>query len=171
VVLVNRPTSDDLTEIDSKPGAFWMGWWRNVQMIVWVKGATLDVVERMDRAAIARGTDAAKASVVHLITPDAGPPQSDARDALVEVTRRHGGSVACAGVVIERSGLMGMAVRSAVTGLIIVAPKHYRVKVFDSIDLCAPWICEQHERVTGAPLVAAELVDALNKARAIALPG
>jgi hypothetical protein len=168
---VTRPTSDDLTEIDSKPGAFWMGWWRNVQIVVWVQGATLDVVERMDRAAVARGADASKASVVHLITPDAGPPQSDAREALVEVTRRHGSSVACAGVVIERSGLMGMAVRSAVTGLIIVAPKHYRVKVFDSIEQCAPWICEQHERVTGAPLLAAELVAELHKAHKIAVPG
>jgi hypothetical protein len=145
--------------------------WHNVQLIVWVKGATLDAVERLDRAATARGTEASKASVVHLITPEAGPPQTDARDAFVEVTRRHGNSVACGGVIIERSGLMGMAVRSAVTGLIILAPKHYRVKVFDSIEQCSPWICEQHERVTGTPLIAAELAGAMHKARAIALPG
>jgi hypothetical protein len=156
--------------MDAKPGVFWMGFWRNVQVIVWVKGATLDVVERLKRAAESRGTDSGKASVVHLITPDAGPPQADAREAMAELTRSHGDSVACAGVVIERGGLMGMAVRSAVTGLIIVAPKHYRVKVFDSIEQCAPWICEQHERVTGTRLLGTELAGALQKARGLALP-
>ena len=168
---VTRPSSEELAEVDSKPGAFWMGWWRNVQIIVWVKGATLDAVERMDKVATARSADASKSSVVHMITADAGPPESDAREAFIEVTRRHGASVACAAVIIERSGLMGMAVRSAVTGMIILAPKHYRVKVFDAIDQCAPWLCEQHERVTGTQLIAAELAATLKKARAIALPG
>lgn len=167
---MTRPSSEELVEIDSKPGAFWMGWWRNVQVIIWVKSATVDAVERMDKAAVARAADASKSSIVHMITADAGPPTADAREALADVTRRHGASVACAGVIIERSGLMGMAVRSAVTGLIILAPKHYRVKVFDAIDQCAPWVCEQHERVTGAQLVAAELADTLQKARGIAVP-
>lgn len=168
---MTRPSSEELVEVDSKPGAFWMGWWRNVQIVVWVKTATLDAVERIDKAAVARSAVTAKSSIVHMITPDAGPPEADARDAFIEVARRHGESVACGAVIIERSGLLGMAVRSAVTGLIILAPKHYRVKVFDAIDQCAPWLCEQHERVTGAQLMAEELAETLKKARAMALRG
>ena len=139
-------------------------------MIVWIKGATLSAVQCVDRAAVVRNEAATKSSIVHLITPGAGPPEPNAREAFVEVTRRYGESVASAGVIIERSGLLGMAVRSAVTGMIILAPKHYRVKVFDSIDDCAPWLSEQHERVTGTLLRAAELSGALHKARSIALP-
>jgi hypothetical protein len=167
---VTGQSSEDLAEIDSIPGGIWIGSWRSVQVIVWIKGATLDAVRRVDRAASARAEAGLKSSVVHLITPNAGPPESDAREAFIEVTKRYGESVSCSGVIIERSGLLGMAVRSAVTGMIILAPKHYRVKVFDSIDDCAPWLSEQHERVTGTPLAAAELSDALHKARSTALP-
>jgi hypothetical protein len=158
-----------LEVLGSKRGSFWFGAWGDVNLLVWLQPATLEAVARLDRIAEQQDQTQRKRSTVHVLTSEAGPPDNAAREALVELHSKRTGNVACAGVIIERTGLMGMAVRSAVTGLIILAPKHFRIKVFDTIDQCSPWIAEQHERVTGGPLSAAELGEAMRKARSLAI--
>jgi hypothetical protein len=85
------------------------------------------------------------------------------------MNERWGHAVGCGAVVIERGGLAGIALRSAVTGIIILAPKHYRVKVFDAFEPCAPWVADQHMRVTSEQLDAAELLKNLHHARRAAV--
>lgn len=155
--------------MDSEPGAFWFGAWRNINLLVWLHGATLDAVSRLDRTNPAR-TQAhpEKLTTVHIVTESAGPPDPDARDAINAMHLHWGHTVGCGAVVIERSGFVGVAVRSVIAGMILLAPKHYRVKVFDSIEPAAPWLVEQHARTTSVQTTAAELLSVLRAARTAA---
>ncbi len=147
-----------------------VGAWRDTNIVVWVGAATVDTIGRLDQALVRRRKmNPNRASTTHIVTPTASPPDSEARTALIQLNERRSAEVACAAVVIERGGLSGIAVRSAVTGIIILAPKNYRVKVFDAIEPCAPWVAEHHERATGAPLDAIGLLEVLRQARAQAL--
>lgn len=156
----------DVSVLDTIPGAFWLGAWRTVNAVVWLSSATRDVVERVEMGIGARfGKLEERMSTVHVIVENAGPPEADGRTALVDMNNRLAHTVACGAVVIERGGVLGLALRSAVTGLILAAPKHYRVKVFDSLEPCAPWIADQHEKATALPIEAAGVLQLLKFAR------
>jgi hypothetical protein len=159
--------------LDATPGELWFGSWGAINAVVWARPATVDMVARIDRGLVARYDvlEDKRMSTVHVVLAGVGPPESAARAALVEMNERWGHAVACGAVVIERSGLAGVAVRSAITGIIILAPKHYRVKVFDALEPCASWVAEQHTRVTLAPVEAATVLQWLHHAhRAASAP-
>jgi hypothetical protein len=166
---VGHSVSAELTVVEALPGAFLLGAWQNFNAVVWLRAGTPEIVAQIDRGFRTR-YDQLKApmSTVHIVVAGVGPPDPAARTALVEMNDRWGHATACGAVVIERGGLMGIALRSAVTGIIIVAPKHYRVKVFDGFEQCAPWLAEQNARVTGTQLEASDLLELMYHARKIA---
>jgi len=163
---VGHSVSAELTVLESVPGALWYSAWRNFNMIVWLRPSTAEIVAKLDHALATRHDKLQeRMSSVHIIVPDVGPPESEARAALVAMNDRWGHATACGAVVIEQGGLMGVALRSAITGIIILAPKHYRVKVFDGFEQCAPWMAEQNNRVATTQLQAAELLELMHHAR------
>jgi hypothetical protein len=158
--------AQEIMVMDAEPGAFWFGAWRNVNLIVWWQGATLDAVQRLERTNPIRfASHPERMSAVHVVTETAGVPTPEARDALVTANNAWGHTVGCAVVIMERDGLVGLAVRSAVTGLIMLAPKHFRIKVFDNVDDAAPWLVEHHARSTGVQLTLADTRSVLHAAR------
>lgn len=156
----------EIEVLDAEPGLFWFGAFRNVNILVWAQGATLDCVKRVDRTNVPR-TQAhpEKITTVHIVLPSAGPPEADARDAFNAMHAQWGHTVGCGALVIERSGFLGVAVRSAIAGMVMVAPKHYRIKVFDAIEAAAPWVSENHERSTGVRWSEADVLAVLRAAR------
>jgi len=153
--------------LEATPGELWLGAWGPINAVIWARTATVDMVTRIDRRLTLRydALDRQRMSTVHVVLQDVGPPDPDVRAALVDMNERWKDAVACGAVVIERVGLAGAALRSAITGIIILAPKHYRVKVFDALEPCGTWVAEQHSRVTSIPVEAAQLIQWLQHAR------
>jgi hypothetical protein len=158
--------ANELVTLASDPGHFWFGGWRYVNIVVWGPACSVKHVALIERTNVARtGAHPKGLSTVHVITPAANTPDAKMRDDLNEMHERWGHTVACGAIVIERGGLAGLAMRSAITTMTMLAPKNYRVKVFETVDEAAPWVSEQHTRVTSVPLTAAELQEVLRKAR------
>jgi hypothetical protein len=156
-----------VTVMDSQPGEFWFGAWCNINVLVWFSSPNIEGVKRLEATNPERvRAHPEKLSTVHIAAATSGPPESEARAALNEMHKHYGDTVGCAAVVIEHGGLLGAAVRSAVTGMMMVAPKHYRVKVFDTIDPVAPWLAENHARSTGVSLAVNDVLAVLRFARA-----
>lgn len=157
----------DIVTMDAEPGAFWFGAYRNFNLLVWHRGTDLAAVERLERTNPERvAAHPERITTVHIVTAHASsPPTPEARDALNVMHARYAHTVGCAAVVIERGGFTGVAVRSAVTGLIMLAPKHYRIKVFDHVDEAAPWLVENHARSTGVEVTLPDLMAVLHAAR------
>jgi hypothetical protein len=129
----------------------------------------LDALKRVDRCNLKRfQPPLERASTVHIVLPGAGPPDPAARDAFNALNNKWGHTVASAAVVIERGGFLGVAVRSAVAGMVMVAPKHFRVKVFDAIDPVVPWLVEHHLRATGVQWIVDDVLAVLRSARSTA---
>jgi len=155
--------------IDEEPGTFWFGAYHNLLVLVWLRRATAESVERFARVALPRMRASAEgASLVHIITEGAELPDASARAALCELHARGDRRPGCAAVVIAQQGLEGAAMRGAIASVSLVAPKHYRIRVFDSVESAAPWLATQHERSTGARFTTDEVLTVLRSARAAA---
>lgn len=158
----------DLKILDVQPGAFVFASWHGVNIVVWHGTATMQIVQRFEQAIIERSRLHPLMSSVHIVTGEAKPPEPEVRDAIVAINDRYANTAACGAVVIERKGVAGIALRSAITGLIILAPKQYRIKVFETLEPCAPWVVDQHLKRTGVELDVNVLTDALLHVRAAA---
>jgi hypothetical protein len=165
--LQSSQAAQDIVTMDMEPGGWWFGAYRNLNLLVWHRGPDLAAVERLERTNPERvKAHPERISTVHIITEgSSGTPTPEARDALNAMHARYGHTVGCGAVVIERAGLMGVAVRSVVTGMMMLAPKHYRVKVFDRVDDAAPWLAENHARSTGVEVTLTDLLAVLHAAR------
>lgn len=163
---MSDPSPAEPIILEATPGELWFGAWGPINAVIWARLATVDMVTRINRGLAARydALDHTRMSTIHVVLPDVGPPDTDVRAALVDMNERWEHAVACGAVVIERAGWAGVALRSAITGIIMLAPKHYRVKVFDELESCAPWVAEQHSRVTSVPVEAAQLLQCLHHA-------
>jgi len=156
----------DIVTMDVEPGAWWFGAYHNFNLLVWRRGADMDAVERLERTNPERvKAHPERISTVHIVTPEARPPAPETRDALNAMHARYAHTVGCAAVVLELGGFMGLAVRSAVTGMIMLAPKHYRIKVFNQVDEAAPWLVDNHARSTGVEVALPDLLEVLHVAR------
>jgi hypothetical protein len=152
--------------LEASPGELWFGAWGPLNTVIWARTPTVDMVTRINRGLAVRydALEHQRMSTVHVVLPGVRPPDSAARTALVDMNERWRDAVACGAVVIKSVGLAGVALRSAITGIIILAPKHYRVKVFDALEPCATWVAEQHSRVTSASVEAAQVLQCLHHA-------
>jgi hypothetical protein len=75
-----------LIVMDTQPGAFWFGAWGNINVLVWFKAPDLDGVKRLDATNPERvRAHPEKLSTVYIATATAGPPESDARTALIDM--------------------------------------------------------------------------------------
>jgi hypothetical protein len=158
--------------LDAEPGAFWFGTFHNLNILVWLRAATKEAIERLDRTNPARTrAHPERISTIHIITERASPAGGEARAALEKMNARWGHTVGCAAVVIELSGFAGVMMRTAVTGVTMIAPKNYRIRVFDGIDSAAPWLSKEHARSTQVAFAAPAVLSALRAARNSALGG
>ena len=156
-------------QLDAEPGAFSMSAWRGVNIYIWYE-PSLEIVARIDRATEARRKEwTGVISGVHIVAPNVAPPDTELRAALVDMANRWGDNTACIAAVLESSGLVGLALRSVVTGITMVMPKHYRVKVFDTLEPCADWVAEQSSKHNQS-YDPAELLVVLKHARRAAGP-
>lgn len=157
-------------ELAAEPSAFWFGAYRNLNLLVWLRAATGTAVERIDRTNPARvAAHPEGISTVHVILESAGPPDTDARNRLNAMHARWGKTVGCAAVVIEQRGFAGVTMRSVVTGMTLLLPKHFRLRVFDSVEAAAPWLSENHARSTRVQLTPEQMLTVLLEARQRAL--
>jgi hypothetical protein len=156
-----------LEVLDSEPGVFWYGGWKNLNIAVWENSASRSAVERLDRIVPARVKALSqRLSTVHIATPGAGVPSSDARAAFADAAKRWAEITGCVSVVIEHAGFAASALRSAVTGIQLVSGAGFPMRAHKSIDEAVPWLVETHAQTTTVKLAAAELLAVLQAARA-----
>jgi hypothetical protein len=139
--------------LDSDPEAFVFGAWKNVLVVVWKSQATAKSVERLSKA-----TDVMAArwpgcrSNVHVIQDGAALPTSEARAGFVTLMKRNRESLACVAIVIAGNGFWSGALRSAMTGLGMLAPRSFAFRVVGSSEEAVQWLPAAHESKTGVSL-------------------
>jgi hypothetical protein len=163
-----RVHSQPITELvllDDDPGKYrFYRWQQHVHIVVWVGAAVGETTRRLGRAT-PKQAPGTRRSDVHVVTSTTGLPSADARAGFAELMRTMQDDIACLGVVIESGGFWASAMRSAVIGIGMMAPKSLPFRALGSFDDVAAWLPAEHQRRTGVALDSAGLRSALTEAR------
>jgi hypothetical protein len=162
-----QSTGPDFVVLDSEPGAFVFGAWKNVLVIVWKSQATASSVARFSKAidVMAASLPGCRSNI-HLIQEGAALPTPGARAGFVSLMRRNKDSLACVAIVIAGTGFWSGALRGAMTGLRLVSPRSFDFRVAGSSEDVARWLPAAHEKKTGISLDPQRLVAVLAMAAA-----
>jgi hypothetical protein len=104
-------------------------------------------------------------SAIHLAASDIGLPPSEVRNALLDMMARYGPHTACLAIVLEGSGFWASAMRSVITGMRMLAPRAFSMRIHEDVDAVCEWLPLEHHRRTGVNLDREELRLALQRAR------
>ena len=161
---VTQPVSE-LQLIDEDPdGNYRFYKWQHVHVIVWIGQASRDSARRLGRMT-PKPAPGTRRSDLHIVTTNIPLPSGDARSVFVELMREMQAEVACVGVVIEGGGFWSSAMRSAVIGVGMMAPKILPFRALASLDDLAAWLPGEHQRRTGVAIDPIGLRRILTEAR------
>jgi hypothetical protein len=160
------PVASDFLVLDAEPDAFVFGCWKNVLLAIWKKQATGPSVERLDRAITAMAArQAGMRSNVHLVEHGAGLPTTEARAGFVDLMKRNATEIACVFIVIDGTGFWSGALRAALTGIRLLAPRSFHYSLVGSVEEVVRGLGVEHEKRTGVHLDAHELRSIIKTAR------
>lgn len=144
--------------LDAMPDAFTFCAWGNVNIHVWWAPMVEPMVLRLGEFSSATmRQNPGGMSFVHILTESAGLPDAEARSALVELSKRFQYDTGPTAVVVGGEGFWAGALRAAVTGLWLAAPKTMPMRMCGSIDEVVAWLPPKHAESTGVRIDAAEL--------------
>ena len=139
--------------------------WRNVLVVSWSGKATPEaarslgpLVEKlMPRVA------AEQLSFIHMVPNNLPMPEADTRDALLELSRTYTQLTACVAVIIAGGGFWASAIRGFVTGIRVIAPREFDLRMHKSIAELLTWFPDEHARRTSVQLDPNELIAQLER--------
>jgi hypothetical protein len=144
----------EITIHDTEPGCFYIASWKNVLMVRWESAADSSAVERLARVstALAAADPVSRRSNVHIITESGGLPTPTARAGFIELMKEHADRLACVAIVVGGTGFWASALRSALTGMRLLAPRSFNYRLHGSVDEVVKWLPAQHHTRTGEEL-------------------
>lgn len=104
-----------------------------------------------------------KLSSIALVQWAGGLPNAEARVAFEQIAKVCVGKVTCTGVMIRGEGFGASALRGLITGVLLIRPQAYKVKVALSFEQLVDWLCPLHEQTTGVRIEPAGLLSALHQ--------
>jgi len=164
---ISRPISQPISElllIDEEPGKYRFYKWQQLHIVVWVGAAAGKTAQRLGRVT-PKPLPGTRRSDIHIVTAGTALPSAEARSVFVELMREMQGDLACLAVVIEGGGFWASAMRSAVIGLGMMAPKVLPFRALGSLDDLTAWLPAEHKRLTGVTIDSVGLRRALTEAR------
>lgn len=136
--------------LDREPGVFAFSAWQNITMFVWQGRAGLQAVRRLAEvtdpiyAAYPEGV-----SNIHILTAGIPLPGNEVRDELGKLMRSRAHQRACIGFVLEGGGFWASALRSLITGMRVLAPRSFELRIGGSVEEVANWLPGPHFKKTG----------------------
>jgi hypothetical protein len=148
---------------ESQEYSFWF--YRNIRINHWRSDVTPAAARKLASLLpdIVRESPEGVTSI-HWLDPGASLPNAEARKILSELMVRYPGHVKVVGAVLETQGFAASAFRSAVTGIMLVAPTPIPVRVFGKGADLAAWLPHMHLRATGVIVTTEEVASVLRDA-------
>jgi hypothetical protein len=105
------------------------------------------------------------ASAVHVVHERVALPDADVRGELMAMLQDYSSITGCVGVVLLGTGFWASAMRSALTGVRMVAMGAPPMKFAQSVEEIVPWFCATHEERTGSAIHPSRITSALHHLR------
>lgn len=138
----------------------------NLAINVWLAQPAGAAVQKLsDLTTDSRGSCPRGISSVHWLAEGVGVPTPEARAGLRALATRDGDHIACVGTVLNGTGFWASALRSALSGILLVGPKaQFPTRLYGTAEELAAWLPNEHARRTQSPLDAAVLIEQLHQA-------
>jgi len=158
-------TSESIAVVGEVPGVHRVWAFHNVMVVSW-SGTAADAVRRLAPIAdrLLTRTRADKLSFVHLVPNNLAMPDAATRAALLELGHAYGDRTACIAVIVSGTGFWASAIRSVITGIRVLAPRAFDLRMHASLPELLQWFPEEHARKTGVTLEPSELLLQLERA-------
>jgi hypothetical protein len=157
---------DSLPVLDRGPGYLFAAH-RNVLIASWAAQGTGPLIHALGLTLskfVAQHREGI--SSIHIIAADLPLANSEARDALSVLMKKHDADLACAGTVLDGTGFWASATRSVIMGLQLLTPSSFAMRTCGSDAELAAWMLKPHSQRTGVTLDQHALQRAMAKARA-----
>jgi len=140
--------------------------WRDVVLVNW-RIATAPAAPRELRDITERFIDARPSGIAWFVIIEAAAPlpSAEARESLAGTLRDFGGRMHASAVVMEGQGFRAAAVRSVVTGVVLVSRLPHPHRVFHAAPEGCAWLEKQCGDAVARKFVAADLLRAIESAR------
>lgn len=149
--------------LDSEPGAFLFGAYKNIFVGVWESQATMEAVERMVKATNTMSElHPTGRSTIHIVAHGAALPTAEVRAHFASTLKAHADQIACVAVVIGGTGFWTSALRSFVTGLRWLAPRSFDFRLCGTTYELSRWLPNEHNKRTGIDIDPKRLVQVLD---------
>lgn len=146
------------------PGVLVMSSWQNLGIVVWQGGATGHAVETLIRAMDKLRSPERRFSLVHLIKEGLPLPDGGARTNFIRAMKDLQNELGCVAIVVGGTGFWASAMRNAVIGLRVLAPRTFDFKLHGTPGEVVQWLPEAHQRRTGVELPSEALASMLAQA-------
>lgn len=153
-----RPTDRAALELLGEcPGILTVSAWKNLGICSWVGQANGPAVMVLEEATKRMSEPGRRVSWVHLIRDKLGLPDAAARSGFQRIMTEHAAELGCVAVVVGGTGFWASAMRNAVIGLRVLAPRKFELRLHGTIDEVVEWLPAAHEKATGVQLLPATL--------------
>lgn len=150
---LRTPPSSELSLLARERGAYGFYRIQNVAINTWSSQPTASAVEvlgQLTERSLSECPDGIAS--IHWIESGAGLPTAEARQGLGEIAKRYSKHLHCVGVMLEGSGFWASALRSALTGIVLLSPREYPLRFAgDSAELVDFVIQTLKQRTAKAP--------------------
>jgi hypothetical protein len=158
------PSSPELVQLAAETGSYAFYCWRNIMITCWSKRATGPAVQRLTVFREALDRDHPEGlSVIYLIRDKAGLPTVEARAGVRELMARFSHRRACLALVVQGEGFWSSAMQATITGVRILVPKSFHMRVFSRVEDVVDWLPKLHKEHTGVSVVPHQLLNVLKQ--------
>jgi hypothetical protein len=140
--------ASELLRLAAVPGAYAFYRWGNVAINAWAGQPTAAAVRVLGELTERSVSECPGGIVsIHWLDESVALPTADARVGLGELAKRYAKHVLCVGVLLAGSGFWASATRSALTGIMLLAPRSFALRFFGDVgELSAYIVREQTQR-------------------------
>jgi hypothetical protein len=135
-----------------QPGVLTVSAWKNLGICSWTGGATGPSVETLVQAMDKIRLPDQLFSWVHLIREGLPLPDSGARHNFIRLMKERQNELACVAIVVGGTGFWASAMRNAVIGLRVLAPRSFEFRLHGTPGEVVEWLPGAHQRKTGVEL-------------------
>lgn len=148
-----------------KPGEYGFYRWQHVAMNLWASQPTESAIEVLRELTERSVSDCPRGiASIHWLEEGVSLPTPEARVALSELAKRYETHVLCVGVLLSGSGFWASATRSALTGIMLLAPRTFYLRFFSQPHELTSYIVRELDRRGREVVDGARLVSVLEEA-------
>jgi hypothetical protein len=140
-----------VSTLEVVPGTYRFGLWRDLVLATWESRVDLPGVASFEKVCrdLQTADPAKRYSAIHVILEGVDLPTRAARERFIGIMKTYAVQIAAVSVVIQGQGFLASAMRSFVTGMRLISPSTFALRLHGTTLEALNWLPAEHRRRTG----------------------